>query len=181
MRSALARAAIRLGSSTMIFLPRAHGSSSSASGARVVLPAPGGATSTAALLPTSVRANSSSTASIGSGVSKVRGKVSPARHARPCAGHPVFPSRSKRDVDGHDVWREDALRAFAVMIRKCCQRASLPRFGGAADAFVNKAKRGHVFGAVDVAQVDENGMSQLTFQTLQIERAVLRPFGHHHQ
>src|SRR5207302_641364 len=57
----------------MIFLPLAQGSSSSASGTRVVLPAPGGATSTAALLPASVRARSSSTASIGSGVSKERG------------------------------------------------------------------------------------------------------------
>src|SRR5580704_3307772 len=59
----------------MIFLPRAHGSSSSASGTRVVLPAPGGATSTAALRSASVRARSSSTASIGRGVSKKRGKI----------------------------------------------------------------------------------------------------------
>ena len=40
----------------------------------MVLPAPGGATSTAALRPASVRASSSSTASIGKGVSKERGK-----------------------------------------------------------------------------------------------------------
>ena len=46
----------------------AQGSSSSASGTRVVLPAPGGATSTAAFVR-SVRASSPSTASIGSGVS----------------------------------------------------------------------------------------------------------------
>jgi len=82
IRSALARAAIRRGSSTMIFLFFAQGSSSSASGTRVVLPAPGGATTTAALLPASVRANSSRTASIGRGVSKLRGKISPIRHAR---------------------------------------------------------------------------------------------------
>ena len=56
MRSALARAAIRRGSSMMIFLPFSQGASSSASGTRVVLPAPGGATSTAALLAASVRA-----------------------------------------------------------------------------------------------------------------------------
>ncbi len=49
MRSALARAAIRRGSSMMIFLSLSQGASSSASGTRVVLPAPGGATSTAAL------------------------------------------------------------------------------------------------------------------------------------
>ena len=73
IRSALARAAIRRGSSMMIFLPSSHGASSSASGTRVVLPAPGGATSTAALRRSSVPASSSSTASIGRGVSKLRG------------------------------------------------------------------------------------------------------------
>src|ERR1700704_3223050 len=77
MRSALARAAIRRGSSTMIFLFLVHGASSSASGTRVVLPAPGGATSTAALRFSSARDNSSSTASIGRGVSKERGKIYP--------------------------------------------------------------------------------------------------------
>ena len=82
MRSALARAAIRRGSSMMIFLPFSQGASSSASGTRVVLPAPGGATSTAALLAVSVRPSSSSTASIGRGVSKVRGKYHSRRHAR---------------------------------------------------------------------------------------------------
>ena len=60
------------GSSMMIFPPFSQGASSSASGTRVVLPAPGGATSTAALWPASVRARSSSTASIGRGVSKER-------------------------------------------------------------------------------------------------------------
>ena len=38
----------------MIFLPFSQGASSSASGTRVVLPAPGGATSTAALFAASV-------------------------------------------------------------------------------------------------------------------------------
>ena len=57
MRSALARAAIRRGSSMMIFLAPSQGASSSASGTRVVLPAPGGATSTAALWPVSVCAS----------------------------------------------------------------------------------------------------------------------------
>src|SRR5690242_4914098 len=59
----------------MIFLPFTQGSSSSASGTRVVLPAPGGATSTAALRPPSVRASSPSTASIGRGGSKLRGNI----------------------------------------------------------------------------------------------------------
>src|SRR3954451_24062441 len=92
MRSALARAAIRRGSSTMIFLFRAQGASSSASGTRVVLPAPGGATSTAALLVSSVVDNWSSTASIGRGVSKLRGKVSrPSSPAK--AGDPITTDR----------------------------------------------------------------------------------------
>ena len=82
MRSALARAAIRRGSSTMILSFFTHGSSSSASGTRVVLPAPGGATSTAALWPSSVRASSSSTTSIGRGVSKLRGN---------CGSYSVLP------------------------------------------------------------------------------------------
>ena len=95
MRSALARAAIRRGSSMMIFLPfRAQGASSSASGTRVVLPAPGGATSTAALSAASVRASSSSTASIGSGVSKLRGK-DPPMSSSPGA---VSARRTARDI-----------------------------------------------------------------------------------
>ncbi len=47
MRSATARAARRRGSSSRILRPCAHGSSSRASGTTVLLPAPGGATSTA--------------------------------------------------------------------------------------------------------------------------------------
>ena len=65
----------------MIFLALVQGSSSSASGTRVVLPAPGGATSTAALRRPSVRESSSSTASIGRGVSKWR-KVRTRHHPR---------------------------------------------------------------------------------------------------
>src|SRR5947199_1251505 len=98
MRSALARAAIRRGSSTMIFLALAQGSSSSASGTRVVLPAPGGATSTAALLPASVRARSGMTVSIGRGVPKVRDKVSPDGRDR----HPRVCRPEKQDVDDRD-------------------------------------------------------------------------------
>src|SRR4249920_143361 len=72
IRSAAARAASRRGSSTRIFLPFAHGSSSSTSGTRVVLPAPGGATRTAALLPSSAAVSSTRTVSMGREVSKVR-------------------------------------------------------------------------------------------------------------
>src|SRR5215470_14234920 len=67
IRAAAARAARRRGSSTRIFFPFAHGSSASTSGTRVVLPAPGGATSTAQALTPSARVRSGSAASIGSG------------------------------------------------------------------------------------------------------------------
>ena len=72
MREAAARAASRRGSSTRIFLSFAQGSSSSTSGTRVVLPAPGGATSTAQLFAASAAVSRGSASSIGSGVSKVR-------------------------------------------------------------------------------------------------------------
>ena len=67
MRAAAARAASRRGSSTMIFLAAAHGSCASTSGTRVVLPAPGGATSTAALAARSASVSRGSASSIGSG------------------------------------------------------------------------------------------------------------------
>src|ERR1700712_1232302 len=54
----------------MIFFFPNQGASSSASGTRVVLPAPGGATSTAELLCSSARVNSSSAASMGRGGEK---------------------------------------------------------------------------------------------------------------
>ena len=69
MREAAARAASRRGSSTRTFLSFAHGSSSSTSGTRVVLPAPGGATSTAQLFAASAAVSRGSASSIGSGVS----------------------------------------------------------------------------------------------------------------
>ena len=65
MRAAAARAASRRGSKIRILRPSSHGSSSSASGTRVVLPAPGGATSTMALRARSAAAMSGSTASMG--------------------------------------------------------------------------------------------------------------------
>ena len=55
-----------------------------------------GATSTAALLPASVRDNSSSTASIGSGVSKVRGKQGSVRFfPSPLVGEGGFAKRRR--------------------------------------------------------------------------------------
>ena len=67
MRAAAARAARRRGSSRMRRLPLAQGSSSSASGARVVFPAPGGATSTAHGLSANAARSEGRAASIGRG------------------------------------------------------------------------------------------------------------------
>ena len=72
MRAAAARAASRRGSSSSIFLSFAHGSSSSTSGTRVVLPAPGGATSTAELPPRNAAVRRGSASSIGKLVAKIR-------------------------------------------------------------------------------------------------------------
>ena len=67
MRSATARAAMRLGSSmTMRPSPR-HAASSSASGTTVLLPAPGGASSTTGRPAASAAASSGSAATMGSG------------------------------------------------------------------------------------------------------------------
>jgi hypothetical protein len=69
MRAAAARAAIRLGDNNNIFEPgRIHAASSSAGGTRVVLPAPGGATNTAAFRSRSASSkagNASSTGNMG--------------------------------------------------------------------------------------------------------------------
>src|SRR4029453_10118912 len=67
MRAAAARAASRRGSSTMSFLPAAHGSTRSTSGTRVVFPAPGGATRTAASPARNAAVSSGSAGSMGSG------------------------------------------------------------------------------------------------------------------
>jgi len=67
IRAAAARAAMRRGSRTTIRLPFAHGSSASTNGTRVVLPAPGGATSTAALSAAKAAVSAGRLASIGSG------------------------------------------------------------------------------------------------------------------
>src|SRR6266581_57126 len=59
--------------------------------------------------------------------------------------------------------------------------ASTPRLGRATNALVGKAKRRHVLGAIDVAQIDDHGSRHLAFQPLKIERAELHPFRHDHQ
>jgi hypothetical protein len=76
MRSAAARAAMRRGSSTRIFRPGSQLSSINASGTRVVLPAPGGATRTADARAAKAVRNSSRMTSIGSGVANLMAFVS---------------------------------------------------------------------------------------------------------
>src|SRR5580704_4008503 len=126
----------------MIFLFCSHGASSSASGTRVVFPAPGGATRTAALLPASVRARSSSTASIGRGVSKLRGKdFHHSSCPASCRASTSFLASRKQDVDGRDKPGHDE-----ISLDSRFAKASTPD-RRAADAFVDKAERGHVFGA----------------------------------
>ena len=64
-RSAAARAASRRGSSMMMVCPASRASPSSASGTRVVLPAPGGASSTASSRCCRAWRNAGRTSSIG--------------------------------------------------------------------------------------------------------------------
>src|ERR1700728_1874764 len=169
MRSALARAAIRRGSSTMIFLVPTHGASSSANGTRVVLPAPGGATSTAALPPASVRASSSSTASIGSGASKLRGKLSPPPHARLVPGIHVFLEYAE-----NKTWM--AVTSTAMTEKPLRTSSNRP----ASDALIDKAECRHLFRAVDVAEVDHHGMLQFALQAIEVQGAILHPLRHDH-
>ena len=70
IRAAAARAASRRGSSTRIFRPATQGSFKSASGTRVVLPAPGGATSTAERPETSASRRRGNVSSTGKGSRK---------------------------------------------------------------------------------------------------------------
>ena len=65
MQPAAARAASRRGSNTRMRLPAAQSSAASARGTRVVLPAPGGATSTAVLPSRKCAVRSGRAASIG--------------------------------------------------------------------------------------------------------------------
>ena len=65
MNPAAARAATRRGSSNTSLRPASHGSSSSASGTRVVLPAPGGASSTSRVDAVSAARTSGNSASMG--------------------------------------------------------------------------------------------------------------------
>ena len=76
MRSAAARAAMRRGSSTRILRPWSQPSAVKASGARVVLPAPGGATRAAQARAAKASRNWSRTASIGRGVANFMSAVS---------------------------------------------------------------------------------------------------------
>src|SRR5262245_30929357 len=155
----------------MIFLPLAQGSSSSASGTRVVLPAPGGATSTAVLRSTSARPSSSSTASIGRGVSKLRSKVSGTRHHPRKAGDPVnsYLSITKIERTGYP-----ASAGYD-------NNTSHLRFGPAADALVDEAVRFHFGRAIDIAQIDHDRVRHLRLQAIEVKCAKLSPLRDKHQ
>jgi len=82
---------------------RSQLSSIKASGTRVVLPAPGGATRTADVCAAKVVLNSSRTASIGSGVANFMTAVSIARvriASTICAGHEAYGIKRIKD----EVW-----------------------------------------------------------------------------
>src|SRR4029453_13644384 len=197
IRSALARAASRRGSSTRIFLFLTQGSSSSASGTRVVLPAPGGATTTAALLPASVHANWSSTASIGRGVSKLRGKggscclvASMIVPLSPCGRGWIADAERRRagvrglflSTDRNPSPVSNSLRSFSPPspTRERGRRRSLPPIGWPTHARIGEAERGHFVGAIDVAGIDDHRLRQFALQALQVERAILHPLRHHY-
>ena len=96
MRAAAARAASRRGSSTTILPVAAKGSSSSASGTRVVLPAPGGATSTARVPASSAATSRGRASSIGSGSAKARMRLNTADGERGKRPKPFSRSRRRR-------------------------------------------------------------------------------------
>jgi hypothetical protein len=138
MREAAARAASRRGSSSNIFLSLAHASSSSTSGTRVVLPAPGGATRTAALVRVKAPTNRGSASSIGSGVEKVRINYSSFRGGA---------KRRTRNPDASTAYPS----GFRVRSLTLAPRNDKLYFPRPADAFIGKAVPRHFVGAVDVA------------------------------
>jgi hypothetical protein len=54
-------------------------------------------------------------------------------------------------------------------------------FGRPTDALVSEALFCHLFGLIDVAQVHDQRMCHLFFESLQIQRAKLLPFCHDDQ
>src|SRR5436190_1968992 len=158
IRSAAARAARRRGSSTRIFLSAAHSASISHSGTRVVLPAPGGATSTAACRCRNAAVRRGSASSIGSAVSN-----------RPIAAISVVivreGGRSSNQYDNRNV-----------------SELSAALGPGPADALVDEAALAHLLGQVDVAQIDDRRRpGHRLLQPVEVERAELLPFRADHQ
>jgi hypothetical protein len=94
---------MRRGSSTRI-LPVAHGSPFSTSGTRVVLPAPGGATSTATFDDCSAAVSAGRASSMGRAESKSISSVMPGLvPGIPLRRAPMPINRDGRDKPGHDV------------------------------------------------------------------------------
>ncbi len=108
---AAARAASRRGSSMTILPPPSQGASSSASGTSVVLPAPGGACSTAAPLASNAARSSGSAAPIGSSACQ-RSRAKFMRFAMVA----LSPSRHRENAPGRD--RRPALHHAAFLGRR---------------------------------------------------------------
>src|SRR5690349_1677979 len=147
MRAAAARAASRRGSRTRIFLSFAHGSSSRTSGTRVVLPAPGGATRTAALLALRAATNSCNAVSMGRGVSKFF--MNSMRHPR---------KRMIGQVQDSDRTMVAATRSPAYAGDDNFSGGPLlhTSFVGPPYTLIMKATPGNLVRSVDVAQVNQH-------------------------
>src|SRR6202011_5861045 len=100
------------------------------------------------------------------GAGQISDPSSPAK-----AGDPVIASVT--DHKDREYW----IPAFAGYDSTL---ASLPRLGPPPDTLIGKPERGHVLWAIDVTEIDDHRMGHLALQALQIECAILHPFGHDH-
>src|SRR5262245_13297573 len=176
MRAAAARAASLRGSSTRIFLSFAHASSSRTSGTRVVLPAPGGATSTAALRSASAVVSAGSATSIGRVVSNCRATAIASPPAR--TGGPLAQTWGELRNEGA-LACPPLRRGTATSIEwPGCPHSLVPC---PSDALVSKTAAGHFVRSVHVSKIDENRLRHNRLEAVEIKRAELLPFGDNHQ
>ena len=108
------RAAILRGSRTRIFCTPSHGLSSSANGTRVVLPAPGGATSTARPCAASAASMSGNTASMGRGSSMRKSEGLFESCVRPSCPQP-------RCLERAWPWKPATLSGIRWTLNRVCQ------------------------------------------------------------
>ena len=118
MRAAAARAARRRGSKRMI-LPLAQGSAASTNGTRVVLPAPGGATTTNLRFARNASVSPGRTGSIGSGSLKSVAT----RFLSFCSG-PLAPAkaRSCHYMRGDPATEKESVNSVAESVADICSR-----------------------------------------------------------